>query len=231
MQLDMESREEEPLQAQSQAQSHSSVQSNVRTKTDIAWEHVTQVVDEKGKKAWICNFCQKVIGGGGINRVKKHLVGIKGEVVACPKVSPEVRFTMQGKLKETAQKEKEKRTTSVTILDDDEEMEEIEMSTVKKGKRKSTSNLHPFFTKGINDPSQPTIKSAMQSKAKIHDVDLAIAMWFYDACIPMNACNSPFFQLMVDKIASIGYGYKAPNYHALRVNLLIDAKKVSFIDN
>ncbi|KAL7611343.1 hypothetical protein Lser_V15G12631 [Lactuca serriola] len=113
--------------------------------------------------------------GGGINRVKKHLAGIKGEVVACSKVSPEVRFTMQGKLKETAQKEKEKRTTSVTILDDDEEMEEIEMSTVKKGKRKSTSNLHPFFTK--------------------------------------------------DKIASIGYGYKAPNYHALRVNLLTDAKK------
>ncbi|XP_023742913.2 uncharacterized protein LOC111891057 [Lactuca sativa] len=221
----MESREEQPSQAQSQAQSHSSVQSNVRTKTDIAWEHVTQVVDEKGKKAWICNFCQKVIGGGGINRVKTHLAGIKGEVAACPKVSPEVRFTMQGKLKETAQKEKEKRTTSVTILDDDEEMEEIEMSTVKKGKRKSTSNLHPFFTKGINDPSQPTIKSAMQSKAKIHDVDLAIAMWFYDACIPMNACNSPFFQLMVDKIASIGYGYKAPNYHALRVNLLRDAKK------
>nr|KAJ0224324.1 hypothetical protein LSAT_V11C100022860 [Lactuca sativa] len=101
---------------------------------------------------------------------------------------------MQGKLKETPQKEKEKRTTSVIILDD-EEMEEAEISTVKKGKRKSTSNLHPFFTKGINDPSQPTIKSAMQSKTKIHDVDLAIAMWFYDACTPMNACNSPFFNL------------------------------------
>ena len=49
-------------------------------------------------------------------------------------------------------------------------------------------------------------------------------MWFYDACIPMNACNSPYFQLAVDKIASIGYGYKAPNYHALRINLLKDAK-------
>ncbi|XP_052622528.1 uncharacterized protein LOC111921122 [Lactuca sativa] len=172
--LHLESREEEPLQAQSQAQSHSSVQSNVRTKTDIAWEHVTQVVDEKGKKAWICNFCQKFIGGGGINKVKKHLASVKGEVATFPKVSPEVWFTMQGKLKKTAQKEKEKRTTSVTILDDDEEMEEAEISTVKKGKRKSTSNLHPFFTK--------------------------------------------------DKIASIGYGYKAPNYHDLRVNLLTDAK-------
>ncbi|KAJ0511839.1 putative ribonuclease H-like superfamily [Helianthus annuus] len=64
----------------------------------------------------------------------------------------------------------------------------------------------------------------MQSKEKVHEVNLAIAMWFYDACIPINACNSPYFQLAVDKIASIGYGYKAPNYHALRVNLLKDAK-------
>ncbi|KAL7582576.1 hypothetical protein Lser_V15G44376 [Lactuca serriola] len=118
---------------------------------DIAWEHVIQVVDEKGKKAWICNFCQKVIGGGGINRVKKHLDGIKGEVVACPKDSPKVRYGGS------------------------------RIVNCEKGKRKSTSNLHPFFTKGINDLSQPTIKSAMQSKEKIHDVDLVIVMWFYDA--------------------------------------------------
>ncbi|XP_023737709.1 uncharacterized protein LOC111885697 [Lactuca sativa] len=31
---------------------------------------------------------------------------------------------------------------------------------------------------------------------------------------------------MVDKIASIGHGYKGPNYHALRVNLLNDAKNL-----
>ncbi|XP_052622341.1 uncharacterized protein LOC128127706 [Lactuca sativa] len=65
----------------------------------------------------------------------------------------------------------------------------------------------------------------MQTKKRIDDVDLSIAMWFYDACIPMNACNSPYFQHKIDKITSIGYGYKAPNYHALRVNLLSDAKK------
>ncbi|KAL7594428.1 hypothetical protein Lser_V15G30765 [Lactuca serriola] len=99
--------------------------------------------------------------------------------------------------------------------DDDEEMEEAEMSNMKKGKRKSTSNLHPFFTKGINDPSQPTIKSVMQSKAKIHDVDLAIAMWFYDACIPMNACNSRFFQLMMQKKS---------------VSLIIDSLRSQWVD-
>ena len=41
----------------------------------------------------------------------------------------------------------------------------------------------------------------------------------------MNTCNSPYFQHMVDKITGIGHGYKTPNYHALRDNVLSDAKK------
>ncbi|KAL6569836.1 hypothetical protein OROMI_014350 [Orobanche minor] len=35
----MESRDKRPMEAQSQSQSHSSVQSNVRGKTDKAWDH------------------------------------------------------------------------------------------------------------------------------------------------------------------------------------------------
>ncbi|KAJ0447335.1 putative HAT dimerization domain, ribonuclease H-like superfamily [Helianthus annuus] len=175
------------------------LQSRFRTKSDKAWEYVTSQSDEKG---------------------------VKGDIEPCKKVPADVRFTLQGILKEIEVKSRGKSTavgSSVDVIDDDEEVVEINDQT-QKGKRKAKSNLHPFFTKAINDPSQPTIKKAMQCKEKVHDVDLAIAMWFYDACIPMNACNSPYFQLAVDKIASIGYGYKAPNYHALRVNLLKDAK-------
>ena len=223
-QLNMDS--ESPEQAPSR--SHSSVQSNVRTKTDIGWDYATLVVDANGKKSCICNFCNKVISGGGINRVKKHLAGYNGEVVACPKVPSDVRFTIQGNLKETAQKDKDE--SPFTISDEDEDMEEtlrrnVKARSVKAGKRKATSNVHPFFSKTVNDGAQPTIKSAMQSKAKLQDVDLAIAMFFYDACVPTNACNSPYYQHMVDKIAGIGHGYKAPNYRALRAKLLGDAKK------
>ncbi|XP_076890552.1 uncharacterized protein LOC143541669 [Bidens hawaiensis] len=121
--------------------------------------------------------------------------------------------------------------SSVDILDGDEAVEEINDKShqTQKRKRKAKPNLHPFFTKATNDPSQPTIKKAMQSKEKVHDVDLALALWFYDASIPTNAYDSPCYQVMVDKIASIGYGYKAPNYHALRVNLLKDAKTSVFL--
>ena len=53
---------------------------------------------------------------------------------------------------------------------------------------------------------------------------MAIALLFYDACISTNAVNSPFFHKEVDKITSMGHGYKAPNYHTLSVNLLRDVK-------
>ncbi|XP_052623103.1 uncharacterized protein LOC111890329 [Lactuca sativa] len=226
----MESRDKEPMETQTQSRSRTSGQTNVRTKTDKAWEHITLSKDDQGNKIYICNFCEKNFRGGGISRAKKHLVGVIGDISACTKVTPKVHFTMEGNLKETSQREKCKATSSVTILDDDEDIEETQVGnakerSVKEGKKKATSSVHPFFTKGINDPSPRTIKSAMQTKKRINDVDLVIAMWFYDACIPMNACNSSYFQHMIDKITSIGYGYKAPNYHALRVNLLSDAKK------
>ncbi|KAL4561520.1 hypothetical protein LXL04_033687 [Taraxacum kok-saghyz] len=178
-------------------------------KSDKAWDYATPATNDKGKKIIICDFCQKVISGGGINRFKKHLAGVSGDIASCNKVTPEVRFTMQGVLKETTRREKGNTSgggiNSVTISDDDEDTEEtrfrnVKARSTKQGKRKATSSFHPFFTK-------------------------AIGMWFYDACIPTNACNSPYYQHMVDKIADIGYGYKAPNYHALRVNLLTDAKK------
>lgn len=75
------------------------------------------------------------------------------------------------------------------------------------------------------DSSQPTVKSCLQSREKCHDTDMALALWFYDPCIPFNAANSPYFQQAIAKVASMGHGYKAPSYHTFRVNLLKDAKK------
>ncbi|KAL4592746.1 hypothetical protein LXL04_005750 [Taraxacum kok-saghyz] len=165
----MESNDKEPTETQTQSQS------NVRMKSDKAWDYATPAINDKGKKIIICDFCQKVISGGGINRFKKHLAGVSGDIASCNKVTPEVRFTMQGVLKETTRREKGNTSgggiNSFTISDDDEDTEEtrfrnVKARSTKQGKRKATSSFHPFFTKGINDPSQSTIKSAMQTKEK-----------------------------------------------------------------
>ncbi|GJV04186.1 zinc finger, CCHC-type containing protein [Tanacetum coccineum] len=98
---------------------------SVKAKLDKAWEHVTQHVEESGKKVFICNFCSKIIRGGGINRVMKHLAGRKGEVAPCTLVDPDVRLAIQSILKETDNKPKEKVSNVVSDDDDDEEQDDV----------------------------------------------------------------------------------------------------------
>ncbi|XP_050249173.1 uncharacterized protein LOC126696481 [Quercus robur] len=54
---------------------------------------------------------------------------------------------------------------------------------------------------------------------------MAVARWMHDACIPINAMNSSYYQPMFNAVASYGHGYRGSNYHALRVPLLRDAKR------
>ena len=243
-----------PTDTQSTGAQEKSSASNPRQKRDLTWRYVTEASTAEGRKTLICGFCNTAFRGGGINRMKQHLAGAKGNVVSCKKVTPDVRFLLQGSLKENSEKAKEKRG----VLEDDEnpfgpsvnqfdgdEVEEVTLppaqtmgiqgeshqggqptsSKRKSLKRPATTTLGTFFKSGMLDPSQPTIKACMQSKEKWHDTDLAIALWFYDACIPLNACNSPMFPIAMSKIASMGHGYTGPTYHALRVTLLKDAKK------
>ncbi|KAL3537023.1 hypothetical protein ACH5RR_000389 [Cinchona calisaya] len=231
------------LGASSNAESTSLSQSH-RQKMDTTWKYISEVINEKGRKVLICGFCNDQFAGGGIHRMKLHLSGERGSAAPCTKVAPEVRHAILGSLKQYAQKAKEKigdfgeenpYGRSVNDFDGDD-IQEIPPPRAKgvsinmagasacKGKRKATTGINAYF-KGGRDTLQPTIKACLQSKEKWHNTDMAIALWFYDACIPINAVNSPFYQRAIDHIASMGHGYKGPSYHALRVPLLRDAKK------
>ncbi|KAI0493154.1 hypothetical protein KFK09_027430 [Dendrobium nobile] len=138
-----------------------------------------------------------------------------------------------GKKKQQAQEELE-HNTAVFV---DEYMEEERGSSslpksqssdahhegTDKGKRK-LDNIETFFAPRTRAGSQPSLKSVMASKEAIHRADLAVARWFYDSCIPLNAINSNFAQKAIDAIGAIGPGYKLPSYYKLRVNLLRDCK-------
>ena len=54
---------------------------------------------------------------------------------------------------------------------------------------------------------------------------MVVGRFFHNVCIPTNVVNSFYFKPMLDVISVIGFRYKGPNYHQLRVNLLKDAKK------
>jgi len=53
---------------------------SIRQNSDLACAHVTMAQSSDGKKLLICNFCEKVIKGGGINRMKMHPPGQSGDV-------------------------------------------------------------------------------------------------------------------------------------------------------
>lgn len=55
----------------------------------------------------------------------------------------------------------------------------------------------------------------------------AMARWWYDANIPFNAANSPYYLTMVDAIASIGSGFVPPTYHDYRGSLLKNAVHIA----
>ena len=72
--------------------------SSVRPKCDPTWGHVTEDLKD-GKSSYRCIHCGKIYKGGGINRMKRHLAKIKGDVATCMGV-PYDRFQMVENLKE-----------------------------------------------------------------------------------------------------------------------------------
>ncbi|CAJ2637622.1 unnamed protein product [Trifolium pratense] len=214
-----------------------------RRKTNPAWDHVTYT-EEGRKKTYTCMFCLKVFKGGGIHRVKEHLAGVVGEVKSCPDVDEDTRFRMQESLNETATKKKKvaemaerfdnENPFGPNVVDLANDTSEIPAAVVPSSsrptKKRATASQSQglgksFFAPRTTPGAQPKIKSVLAGKKVVHNVDIAIATFFFENCIPMNAFNSSSYQPMIDAIASIGGGYKGPNYHAMRTVLLSDMTK------
>ena len=94
--------------AENSSSGGSSMASAPARSDDPAWAHGQVVVGAKNSS--ICVHCSKRINGGGITRMKYHLAGIKGQVEACKKVPPDVKWQMK-QLIEDLTMEREKKET------------------------------------------------------------------------------------------------------------------------
>ena len=210
----------------------------VREKVDPAWEYFSLGADEKGHNTFTCVYCRKTYKGGGINRMKKHLAGIKGDIGSCKKVSHDVRYQMleyvkEFELKKKAKKQRQEEMFSVpstnSDMQEDEDVQEVFSSGLPKkpvlGKRKGTNPVDNYFAPRTTPGAQPGLKSVFQSKERVRQADMAIARFLYDNCIPFNVVNSEYYQRMIDAIAATGPSYKGPSYHVVWVPLLRDQTK------
>ena len=73
---------------------------STRSKTDPAWEHVSEERYANGRKALISLYCKKITKGGGIHIMKQHLARVKGDIGPCKSIPPDVRFRMENSLQE-----------------------------------------------------------------------------------------------------------------------------------
>ncbi|XP_030974102.1 uncharacterized protein LOC115994184 [Quercus lobata] len=189
--------------------------SRVREKVDPAWEHFSLGSDEKGRNTFTCEYCRQTYKGGGINRMKKHLAGIKGDIGSCKKVSHDVRYQMleyvkEFELKKKAEKQRQEEMFSVpstnSDLQEDDDVQEVFSSGLPKkpvlGKRNGTKLVDNYFAPRTTPGAQPGLKSVFQSKERVRQVDMAIARFLYDNCIPFNVVNSVYYQMMIDAIAA-----------------------------
>ncbi|KAJ6884723.1 hypothetical protein NC652_031661 [Populus alba x Populus x berolinensis] len=148
-------------------------------------------------------------------------VVIGGQVEACKKVPPDVKWQMKQLIEDLAmEKEKRKRLridigNSQSLSSDEVEkgdsvnptLSDIGSQANKRLTMQSTSANRKKTTLFIprNTPnSQPSIKSAMASKEKEHNARKVIARWWYDVNIPFNGVKSYYYQPMIDAKASMG---------------------------
>ncbi|KAK4583568.1 hypothetical protein RGQ29_026342 [Quercus rubra] len=193
-----------------------SVPSNEHSSTTGSNANSSSLKD--GKSSYRCIHYGKSYKGGGINRMKRHLAGIKGDVTACMGVPYDVRFQMVENLKEISkskeQTKKDQEASNYSPLEDSPEFED-----------RKVGNIDNYFAPRTTPGAQPSIKSVLAGKEKKWRFDMSVARWMYDACIPINAVNSSYYQPMFNAVTSYGPRYRGPNYHALRVPLLRDAKR------
>ena len=129
-------------------------------------------MNENGRNTFTCVHCRQTYKGWGINRIKLHLAGIKGDIGSCKKVSQDVRYQMleylkEFELKKKASKQRQEEMFSVPFtnsdMQEDEDVQEVFSSGLPKktvlGKRKGTKPVDNYFAPRTTLGDQLSLKS------------------------------------------------------------------------
>lgn len=196
--------------------------------TDPGWAHGVMVDGERHKVK--CKYCQKVIVGGGISRLKEHLAGIRGNVAPCEEVPEAVHLqfkTLVGfKGFEKRRRHKGLDTGNNILPAPCLDNGGGDYDTGKTGKEKEVdTSIH--LKKHKKNPYQMTIIQSDEPlnqssflKDIIDEADSAVSKFIYKAGIPLSVSNSCYFQKMAEAIAAAGPGYVMPSYDILGGKLL-----------
>eukprot|EP00253_Pinus_taeda_P032362 PITA_32362 len=167
-----------------------------------------------------CKLCGQHMSGG-VYRLKYHLAQIPGfDAGPCTNTNPEIiRKAMR----------------SLENLEHNREAKaEMKKQLTKSGEQGSgtgstSASTNPvaassFFVPRTMPGSQPSITSMIKKPEK-EQADKLLTKSIVWSDIPFSIVkNNPFFQPVVDAIATVGPGYKIPSYHDFRGRILKNEK-------
>eukprot|EP00253_Pinus_taeda_P028361 PITA_28361 len=172
-------------------------------------------------------ICHRKIkeGPGGINRLKQHLAGIRGQIIPC--TSPEIG-EIRKNLLANIEKFKEDKARQKDIQAKIGRKREIQKmmaanphydfegsSSIPQTNASNPFRYVPPSFGSVQDKERPTLDDHWKKELRETACEY-IARWWYDADIPFNVARSPYYEPMFDAIHAAGKGFKGPTMHELR---------------
>ncbi|RDX83985.1 hypothetical protein CR513_35034, partial [Mucuna pruriens] len=94
--------------------------------------------DKNNRKSVMCDFCLKT-SRGGITRVKRHQLGIRGDVDACRKISEDIRLDLKAVFE---QKKAENEIYMEGVQEEGDEEDEVEEIVSHKSGKKACNIIN-----------------------------------------------------------------------------------------
>lgn len=183
----------------------------------------------------MCRYCQKIILGGGISRLKQHLAGERGNIAPCEKVPNDVKTQIQQHLGFKVLEKLQRQKIAEDLKNSLQKAREGDDGVLHKTVSRENSHLRSKWldngnsckrrnqkvvVREVSTPTQDNTFLNYTSRESIEHADMAVAKFFYIAGIPFSSVNSFYFQKLVDAVTALGHGYKIPSYNSLRGKLL-----------
>ncbi|XP_071699672.1 uncharacterized protein [Rutidosis leptorrhynchoides] len=195
-----------------------------RKSDDIGWDYAI-LVDPTNLQKVQCKLCGKVISAG-INRLKQHIAGIKGNVQICTKATDTDKLKCQHAIDGQRCKKKAKQDNDEALrgevrihrnnLIDLDEMEDV-LGHLKSARSFGPMNRFTTFDKGKS--KQSDLENVLR-KEQLSIIKDYIARWFYECAIPFHTVEKDSFKLMMEAVGQFGPTIETPTRYELGEPLL-----------
>ncbi|MCO5609496.1 hypothetical protein L7F22_063724 [Adiantum nelumboides] len=188
------------------------------------WDFV-QKLNSIGRGMFVCKckYCPHVYDGGP-NRIRAHILGIKGEgVAACldpPDAIKEIckkLHVAKGKMFSQGTDVNDHVDANIEHVLDGQDAEKVS----SQSHMDVDINVGPSMKKAKLSSDKNTLAKAWQMQAR-KAATVAVRRFFYAEDVPHWKVRSPFFLNMVKAIGKAGPSYVPPSYHLLRTKELVE---------